>query len=160
MRFRSFAWSITGSAAMLLAGCSSNAPLPTATATAFEHLAETSATAVEAPQWVLVEGSVADDAGRPLAKMQVECMGAVTCMGLNDISAQDGRDFSVATDANGHYRFRASRQPANTSGGFLMCAAGRGFEIAWREVTLPTSSCSSSDGCSMRVNFTMTPQLD
>lgn len=141
-------------AALIVGACGS-----TSSPTAAVPAATVSAAATEgAASSVIVEGMVVDSESRPLADVEVECMGDVVCTRSSaQLIEQDGADFGVKTNAAGAYRMVA-RQSGGT-GRFLMNAAARGYEVTTREVAFPASACSSDRaGCTVAVNFTLTPQ--
>ena len=140
-----------GSAMLMLAACGST-PAPTAANVA----AATTATGTQVvSSSVVVRGLVVDPANRPLANANVECMSNAQCTSPGDVSAQDGPDHGVTTNANGFYQLIVT-----PSGGvrFLVDASARGYGIQWQDVRLPDPACTwDQPKCAITVNFTLTP---
>jgi hypothetical protein len=140
-----------GSAMLMLAACSS-ATAPTAP----EAKAATMATQTRVPSSSgIIRGLVVDPANRPVANAVVECMSDAQCTLFADVSAQDGPDQGVKTNANGFYELKVSR---SGGGGFFLSASALGYEIQRQEVRLPDSACTwDQPKCAITVNFTLTP---
>jgi len=152
------------SAILALAACGDSM---TATApSAIQRPTATKAVApTAAPQQassVLVRGSVVDLANRPVVNANVECMGSnVKCMGQGiDVGAQDGPDSGVKTDASGAYALVVT-QSGGLAGGFLLDANARGFQIVWRQLAVPSATCTPDQpSCTIILNFTLSPQAE
>lgn len=141
-----------GSVMLLLAACGST-PAPT-TAGAVAVTAERADGDTLPMSSAIVRGLVVDSANRPVAGANVECSSDAQCKLFTDVSAQDGIDQGVKTNANGTYVMIVSH--AGTSG-FLLNASARGFALVWQDVRMPGPSCSwDQPGCSLTVNFTLT----
>lgn len=148
-------WTLPALTALALAACSSNTASPTgATATA------ASAAAEQVPaSSILVQGTVVDSAGHPMAA-QVECMGDVQCVAAgSQVIQQDGPDDGVKTNAAGAYTLLVRR--TGSSDRFMMNATARSYEMMIREVAYPDATCTSDrSDCVVTINFTLAPQAD
>ncbi len=134
-----------GAAALVLAACSNGSPMPSSA----------SAVSPPSPRTVsgIVHGWVVDTANRPVANANIECASNAQCTLFGDISAQDGRDQGVKTDAKGYYELVLS--PTGPSP-FLMNASARGYGIVWQKVALPDAGCTFDQSrCAMTLNFTL-----
>ena len=141
-------------AGLLLAACSSTSA-PTAADTAAATAAVTAAAIAPSSSSVVVRGLVSDAANRPLAGANVECASNAQCRRFADVSAQDGPDDGVKTDANGRYEMIVS---PSTDGSFLLNASAFGFDIVWRSVEPPDPACSWDQArCAITVDFTLSP---
>jgi hypothetical protein len=141
--------------ALALAACSSNTASPTgATAAAATAAAEQLPAAS-----MIVQGTVVDAAGRPMAA-QVECMGDVQCVAFgSQVIQQDGPDDGVKTNAAGGYVMVVRR--TGTSDRFLMNATAKSYEMMIRDVAFADPSCTADrSDCVVNVNFTLAPQAD
>jgi len=139
-----------GSAMLLLAACGTT-PAPTAS----EAVTATKAAEQVASASGIVRGFVVDPANRPVANANVECASNAHCTLFSEVTAQDGADQGVRTNANGFYQMKVSR---SGEGGFLLNASARGYGIEWQEVRLPDASCTwDQPGCAIDLNFTLTP---
>jgi len=145
--------------ALLLGACGgSSATSPTAAPAV--SAAKTVATAEEIPSSITVQGTVVDSSNRPVANVEVECMGDVQCAAFgNQVSQQDGPDNGVRTNAAGAYRIIATARSSGVR--FLMGASGLGYEVSIHETAFPASFCTSDQaGCSVALDFTLTPRAD
>jgi hypothetical protein len=103
---------------------------------------------------------VVDSSNRPVARANVECMGSnVVCMGpRSEVSAEDGPDHGVKTRGDGSYELVVVAS-GSTAGGILLNANAKGFQIEWRQVTIPDAACTFGQArCAITLNFTLTPQ--
>lgn len=140
-----------GSAMLMLAACSST-PLPTAASTTAATATVKGAQVV--PSSGVIRGQVTDAAGRPLVGANVECTSNAQCTLYGDVSAQDGVDQGVKTNANGYYQLKLTRAG---EGAFSVNASAAGYQIQWRDVQLPDPACTwDQPGCGVTVNFALT----
>ncbi len=139
-----------GSAMLMLAACGTT-PAPTTA----EAVTATKTTEQVASASGIVRGIVVDPANRPVANANIECASNAQCTLFSDVSAQDGADQGVRTNANGYYQLKVSR---SGEGAFLLNATARGYGIEWREVQLPDPACTwDQPGCAITLNFTLNP---
>jgi hypothetical protein len=141
---------------LILAACGGGST-PTAAGPVAE--AKTTTVAEAAPTAsALVSGVVVDSSNHPVAGAEVECVGGnVSCTGSRtDVGAEDGPDFGVKTHADASYQLVASGSP---EGDFLVNASGRGYQVEWRQLSLPDAACTSDQArCAITANFTLTAQ--
>jgi hypothetical protein len=145
--------------ALLLGACGGSTTSPTA-APAVAAAKTVAAAAETIPSSITIKGTVVDSSNRPLANVEVECMGDVQCAAFgSQVSQQDGPDNGVRTNADGAYLIVAT---ARSSGArFLMGASGAGYEVTIREVSFPASFCASDQaGCTVALDFTLAPRVD
>src|SRR5512138_1211420 len=111
-----------GAAALWVAACgSSSAPTAADPPTVRTATSVAGTQAVQQPTAsALIRGRVLDGAGRPVANAMVECASNNECTRFADVSAQDGPDDGVLTDANGVYQIKIAR---SGDGAFLMGAS-------------------------------------
>jgi hypothetical protein len=146
--------------ALLLGACGSSSTTTSPTAAQAVSAAKTVAAAEEIPSSITVQGTVVDSSNRPLANVEVECMGDVQCAAFgNQVSQQDGPDNGVRTNAAGAYLIVAT---ARSSGArFLMGASGQSYEVSIHEMAFPATFCASGQaGCTIALDFTLTPRAD
>jgi hypothetical protein len=135
------------SAALLLAACSST-PSPT-TADSSVPAAASQTPAASA----LIRGWVLDSSNRPLANANVECASNAQCRRFGDVSAQDGPDDGVRTDAHGYYALVVTPMAGSR---FLLNASARGYGIVWHTIDVPDATCSWDQArCALTQNFTL-----
>ncbi len=148
---RGAGWMVAaGSAILMLASCSST-PLPTSSGTAAATTTVKGAQVV--PSSGVIRGQVTDAAGRPLAGANVECTSNAQCTLYGDVSAQDGVDQGVKTNANGYYQLKLTRAG---EGPFSVNASAAGYQIQWRDVQLPDPACTwDQPSCTLTLNFAL-----
>ncbi len=144
-------------AAVILGACGSTSSPTAAVVPAATATTEGEATG-DVTSSVTVEGTVVDDSNRPMANVEVECMGDVVCTRIGaQVIEQDGPDVGLKTNAAGAYRMVVAQRGGTPR--FLMNAAARGYEVTTREVAFPDSACSSDRAdCTLTVNFTLKSQ--
>ncbi len=147
---RMAAWMGAAGPAVLMLACS-NTPSPTAASTVATSATVKGAQVV--PSSGVIRGQVTDVAGRPLAGANVECTSNAQCTLYGDVSAQDGVDQGVKTNANGYYQLKLTRAG---EGAFSVNASAAGYQIQWRDVQLPDPACSwDQPSCTVTLNFAL-----
>jgi hypothetical protein len=138
----------------LILGACSNSTSPTAAT----GPVATAAAEQQPASSITVQGMVADSSNRPLTFAQVECTGDVQCLPPGaQVSAQDGPDDGVKTNAAGAYVIVVRRTGASNR--FLMSATARGYEPSIREVAMADPTCRSDRAdCAVTLDFTLAPQ--
>lgn len=152
-----------GSAVLTLAACGgASSPTAPAQPVAATRAAEMQVEAAAAPVSVTVRGTVVDSAGRPLANINIECVGDAHCTPANyDVSAEGHEHRAGRTDANGSYEVVATSASGGAGGAFLMNANGLGYQVGWRQVAWPRPACTSDQArCALSVNFALTAVAD
>jgi hypothetical protein len=141
------------SATLVLVGCGTESnPVAIAAQEAAVKAAEAAAAAT--PVSVVVRGTVVDAAGRPIADATIECPGEnVQCTHPFADVVAEGHEHQVAsTNESGFYEIVATTRTGDS--GFMMNANGRGYLVAWHQVSWPRRTCSSDQpGCTVTVNF-------
>lgn len=141
-----------------LAACDSTS-MPTASQSAGTTQA-TAATGAPVTS-IAVRGSVVDSFDRPVANAVIECVGEVRCIRGSDITEEGHEHRATKTDENGLYGTIATSQALDGTGGFMMNANGRGYEVSWRSVEWPDLACTSDQArCSVTVHFRLAPIAD
>ncbi len=142
-------------AALLLAACSSTSAPTAADPPAATARTVAAAASVPPSPSALIRGLVVDAANRPVPSANVECASNAQCRRYAEVSAQDGPDDGVKTDASGRYVMVVS---PSTNGSFLLGASAFGYGIVWRSAPLPDPACSWDQArCALTVNFALNP---
>jgi hypothetical protein len=119
-------------------------------------------TSAAEPVSATIRGTVVDSSNRPLANMNVECLGDVHCTQPDyQVSAEGHQHRITQTDAKGAFEIVANSLPGTSSASFMMNANGQGYDVAWRQVAWPGPACSSGQArCTVSVSFKLNPTSD
>jgi hypothetical protein len=111
-----------------------------------------------APVSATIRGSVVDASNRPLANVNIECLGNVQCGQLDAQPSAQGHQHRITqTDASGAFAVVASSVPGTAATSFLMNANGQGYQVEWQQVSWPGPACSANQSrCTVTVNFRLT----
>jgi hypothetical protein len=153
-----------GSAILILASCGGpSAPTaPAEVVAATKSAATATGAAADTSTSITVRGTVVDSSNRRLADATIECPGDVVCAGpYGQVSAEGHGHQVMRTRADGSYELVATSRSGGATGGFLMNANGRGYQVAWRQVEWPDPACTSDQArCAVTVDFSLTPVSD
>lgn len=148
-----------GAVALMLAGCG-DTPAPTMPeGTGGTKATGTLAAGVSAS--LTIQGMVVDAANRPIPNATIECLGDVACLTPGQVLSQGHGHRIITTDAAGRYQIVANSGSEGTTGGFAMNANRQGYQVEWRQVSVPFTWCTWDHArCALTVDFRLADVID